>query len=123
MYIEAVPKPELAPAILLRESYREGRKVRKRTSATFRTGPPPTSKVCAVGAGSILRRCSVEILQAALLPLSHWARGVEFTKESNTMTKSSTAPVAPPLAIVAEALQQVGASFDRFCLASGVAAL
>jgi transposase-like protein len=39
------------------------------------------------------------------------------------MTKSSTAPVAAPPAIVAEAWQQVGASFDRFCLASGVAAL
>ena len=39
------------------------------------------------------------------------------------MTKSSTAAVAAPPAIVAEAWQQVGASFDRFCLASGVAAL
>lgn len=39
------------------------------------------------------------------------------------MTKNSTAPVAAPPAIVAEAWQQVGASFDRFCLASGVAAL
>ena len=39
------------------------------------------------------------------------------------MTKNSTAPVAARPAIVAEAWQQVGASFDRFCLASGVAAL
>jgi hypothetical protein len=39
------------------------------------------------------------------------------------MTRNSTAPVAAPPAIVAEAWQQVGASFDRFCLASGVAAL
>jgi len=39
------------------------------------------------------------------------------------MTKNSTAPVAAPPAIVAEAWQQVGASFDRFCLVSGVAAL
>jgi transposase-like protein len=39
------------------------------------------------------------------------------------MTKNSTACVAAPPVIVAEALQQVGASFDRFCLASGVAAL
>jgi putative transposase len=39
------------------------------------------------------------------------------------MTRNSTAPVASPPPIVAEAWQQVGASFDRFCLASGVAAL
>ena len=39
------------------------------------------------------------------------------------MTKNSTASVAAPPVIVAEAWQQVGASFDRFCLASGVAAL
>ena len=40
------------------------------------------------------------------------------------MTKHHpTAAVAAPPAIVAEAWQQVGASFDRFCLASGVAAL
>ena len=39
------------------------------------------------------------------------------------MTKNSTACVAAPPVIVAEAWQQVGASFDRFCLASGVAAL
>jgi putative transposase len=39
------------------------------------------------------------------------------------MTKNSTASVPAPPAIVAEAWQQVGASFDRFCLASGVAAL
>ena len=31
MYIESVPEPRLAPAILLRESYREGSKVKKRT--------------------------------------------------------------------------------------------
>ena len=39
------------------------------------------------------------------------------------MTMNSTAYVAAPPVIVAEAWQQVGASFDRFCLASGVAAL
>jgi putative transposase len=39
------------------------------------------------------------------------------------MGKNSTASGTAPPAIVADAWQQVGASFDRFCLTSGVAAL
>ncbi len=39
------------------------------------------------------------------------------------MKSNSTVPVAEPPAIVGEAWQQVSASFERFCLASGIAAL
>ena len=40
MYIESVPNRNSPPAILLRESWREGRKVRKRTVANLSKWPP-----------------------------------------------------------------------------------
>ena len=39
MYIERVPNRESPPAVLLRESYREGGKVRKRTLANLSKWP------------------------------------------------------------------------------------
>jgi hypothetical protein len=45
MYIEAVPNRKSPPAILLRESYRENGKVRKRTLCIYQTGRRLTSKV------------------------------------------------------------------------------
>jgi hypothetical protein len=39
MYIERVPNRNSPPAILLRESYREGKKVRKRTLANLTKWP------------------------------------------------------------------------------------
>ena len=54
MYIESVPNRNSPPAILLRESYRDGAKIKKRTIAnlsdwpdekvqTLRAVPPPVS--------------------------------------------------------------------------------
>src|ERR1700686_4040717 len=40
MYIEAVPNRNSPPATLLRESYREGGKVRKRTLCNLSDSPP-----------------------------------------------------------------------------------
>ena len=40
MFIDVVPNGRSAPAVLLRESYREGRRVLKRTLANL-TGLPP----------------------------------------------------------------------------------
>ena len=40
MYIESVPNRDSRPAILLRESYREGGKVRKRTLLNLSDWPP-----------------------------------------------------------------------------------
>ena len=40
MYIESVPNRNSPPAILLRESYREGGKVRKRTLLNLSDWPP-----------------------------------------------------------------------------------
>ena len=39
MYIESVPNRNSPPAVLLRESYREGGKVRKRTLANLSSWP------------------------------------------------------------------------------------
>ncbi len=39
MYIERVPNRNSPPAVLLRESYREGNKVRKRTLANLSSLP------------------------------------------------------------------------------------
>ena len=41
MYIDSVPNRNSPPAILLRESYREGGKVKKRTLANLSKWPPP----------------------------------------------------------------------------------
>src|SRR5881409_2400712 len=40
MHIDIVPNRKSAPAVLLRESYREGRKVKKRTLANLGRLPP-----------------------------------------------------------------------------------
>jgi hypothetical protein len=40
MYIERVPNRNSPPAILLRESFRDGNKVRKRTRANLTKWPP-----------------------------------------------------------------------------------
>ena len=41
MYIERVPNRNSPPAVLLRESYREGKRVRKRTLANLSKLPDP----------------------------------------------------------------------------------
>jgi hypothetical protein len=41
MFIDVVPNGRSAPAVLLRESYREGRRVLKRTLANLTALPPP----------------------------------------------------------------------------------
>ena len=40
MYIESVPNRSSPPAVLLRESYRDGRRVKKRTLANLSKLPP-----------------------------------------------------------------------------------
>jgi hypothetical protein len=48
------------------------------------------------------------------------------TKESNAMTRNSTTATALPPATVSpvgKALEEVSASFDRFCLAAGIETL
>ncbi len=40
MYIESVPNRNSPPAILLRESFREGKRIRKRTLANLSKWPP-----------------------------------------------------------------------------------
>jgi putative transposase len=45
------------------------------------------------------------------------------TKESNAMKKTTTAAAVVPAAIVEQAWQEVGASFERFCLTAGLATL
>ena len=40
MFIDVVPNGRSAPAVLLRESYREGKRVRKRTIANLGQLPP-----------------------------------------------------------------------------------
>src|SRR5271169_4075350 len=60
------------------------------------------------------RRCS---------PLSRWARGADSTKESNAMNRSTTSTAIPTRALKFEALANISASFELFCLASGMEAL
>ena len=47
MYVETVPNRNSRPAVLLREGWREGERVRKRTLATSPTGPQRRSTPCA----------------------------------------------------------------------------
>ncbi len=44
-------------------------------------------------------------------------------KESNAMRKTTTSAAMVPAALVEDAWQEVGASFERFCLTSGIATL
>lgn len=55
--------------------------------------------------------------------LSLQARGVESTKKGNAMKKNSTSEPVDATALVTDAWQAVGASFERFCLTAGVATL
>ena len=51
MYIESVPNRQSPPAVLLRESYRDAGKVKKRTLANLTKWPPPSCR-----AGQIKRQ-------------------------------------------------------------------
>ena len=46
MYIESVPNRNSPPAVLLRESYRDAGKVKKRTLANLTKWPPPSCRAC-----------------------------------------------------------------------------
>src|ERR687884_270681 len=75
MFIDVVPNGRSAPAMLLRESYREGRRVKKRTLANL--GPLPASlidglRVLLQGGTAIARPGAVFEIQRAL-PHGHVA--------------------------------------------------
>src|SRR5205809_567447 len=65
----------------------------------------------------------VEIGEAALLTLSRYARGADSTEESNAMHRFTTSTAIPTRALKLEALSDISASFELFCLASGMEAL
>jgi hypothetical protein len=72
MYIEAVPNRSSPPAILLRESYREGGKVKKRTLANLSKLPPRVVE----GLRALLRGGVVlEDLAEAVEVLDSWPWG------------------------------------------------
>jgi len=72
MYIEAVPNRSSPPAVLLRESYREGGKVKKRTLANLSKLPPQVIE----GLRSLLRGgVAIEDLSEAVEVLETWPWG------------------------------------------------
>jgi hypothetical protein len=72
MYIEAVPNRSSPPAVLLRESYREGGKVQKRTLANLSKLPPQVIE----GLRSLLRGgVAIEDLSEAVEVLETWPWG------------------------------------------------
>jgi len=75
MFIDVVPNGRSAPAVLLRESYREGRKVKKRTLANLGQLPAPVIdgvRVLLQGGTAIARPGEVFEIQRAL-PHGHVA--------------------------------------------------
>ena len=75
MFIDVVPNGRSASAVLLRESYREGRKVRKRTLANLSKLPPPVVeglRVLLQGGTAIARPEEVFEIQRSL-PHGHAA--------------------------------------------------
>ncbi|MBV9687158.1 MAG: IS1634 family transposase [Alphaproteobacteria bacterium] len=75
MFIDVVPNGRSAPAVLLRESYREGRKVRKRTLANLGQLPPAVVdglRVLLAGGTAIARPNEMFEIQRAL-PHGHVA--------------------------------------------------
>lgn len=72
MYIEAVPNRSSPPAILLRESYRQDGKVKKRTLANLSKLPPPVIE----GLRTLLRGgVAIEDLSEAVEVLDTWPWG------------------------------------------------
>ncbi len=72
MFIESIPNRKSPPAILLRESYREGGKTRKRTLANLSHLPPDT--IASIGAalrGGRLFDAEADVGVAASLPCGH----------------------------------------------------
>ena len=65
----------------------------------------------------------VEKSGAALLASSRQAQGADSTKESNAMNRPTTSTAIPTRALKFEALANISASFELFCLASGIEAL
>src|ERR1700739_615240 len=65
----------------------------------------------------------LKIREAALLALSRQARDGDSTKESNAMNKLTISTAIPTRALKLEALSKISASFELFCLASGMEAL
>jgi putative transposase len=57
---------------------------------------------------------------AVLLALSRWARGSASIKESNAMNTLTTSTAVPTRALKLEAMSNISASFELFCLASGM---
>ena len=57
MYIETVPNRSSPPAILLREGWREGGKVKKRTLANLSKWPPPLDRGIAKSCSRAAPRC------------------------------------------------------------------
>ena len=75
MFIDVVPNGRSAPAVLLRESYREGRKVRKRTLANLGRLPPALIdglRVLLAGGTAVARPEEMFTIQRAL-PHGHVA--------------------------------------------------
>lgn len=58
-----------------------------------------------------------------MLTLSHRLAVSNPTKESNAMKKTTTSAAVMAAAIVENALEDVHASFERFCLTAGLATL
>lgn len=72
MFIESIPNRKSPPAILLRESYREGGKTRKRTLANLSHLPPDT--IASIGAalrGGRLFDADADVDVAGSLPCGH----------------------------------------------------
>lgn len=75
MFIDVVPNARSAPAVLLRESYREGKRVRKRTIANLGQLPPAVIdglRVLLAGGTVVARPEEVFEIQRAL-PHGHAA--------------------------------------------------
>ena len=72
MFIESIPNRKSPPAILLRESYREGGKVRKRTLANLSRLPAET--IASIGAalrGGRLFEAGSDVEVSQSLPCGH----------------------------------------------------
>jgi hypothetical protein len=62
----------------------------------------------------------VEIGAVALLALSLYARGADSTRGKNAMNRLITSTVIPARAVKIEALANMTASYESFCLATGI---
>jgi transposase len=123
MYIESVPNRNSPPCILLRESYREGGKVKKRTLANVSAWPPEivTGLRLLLKGGSVVEQSVEDLVEVTRsLPHGHVAAvlGTLYTLQLDRMIAATPCPER--LLVVAMIVARIIAPRSKLATARGL---